>query len=176
LIDMKKTGEYICSLRKKAGMTQSELSERLGVTAQSVSNWERGESLPDTASLPDIALILNTSVDELLGGGSCKWNYRRRITVERMREALICLNRIGVLLGTDHFMYRTMVDALDERMNGKVEETFSNPLALDAYICEAIIACVKQGDYIDLNDVRKNITAKGAGERTLGILRDMGLK
>lgn len=175
-MDMKKIGEYICSLRKQTGLTQSELSERLGVTAQSVSNWERGESLPDTALLPDIALILNTSVDELLGGGSCKWNYRRRITVERMREALVCLNRIGVLLGKDHFMYRTMVDALDERMNSTVEETFSDPLALDAYVCEAIIACVEQGDYIDLNDIQKNVTAEGAREHTLTILRDKGLK
>lgn len=73
--DCKKIGAYIQAKRKMAGITQNELSERLGVTPQSVSNWERGESIPDTALLPDLALILNTSVDEMLGGGSCEWIY-----------------------------------------------------------------------------------------------------
>ena len=176
MLDIKKTGTYIQMLRKRAGLTQEELGERLGVTAQSVSNWERGESLPDTSLLPEIALILETSVDELLGGGSCSWIYRRRITVERMREAILCMKKIRELLGEEHFMYRTMRDALDKYMNSSVEDAFSNEIALDAYICEAIIECVKQGDYIDLTDLKKNIRAEKPTEYTLQILENMGLK
>ena len=176
MLDITKTGNYIQTLRKRAGLTQEELGERLGVTPQSVSNWERGESLPDTATLPELALILETSVDELLGGGSCSWIFRRRITVERMREAIICVKKLRELLGEDHFMYRTMRDALDKQMNSSVEESFSNDIAFDAYICEAIIECVKQCDYIYLTDIKKNIKAEKPKEYTLKILGEMGLK
>lgn len=52
--------------RKDRGITQNELAERLGVTAQSVSKWERGESLPDIAHLSDLAGLLRVTADELL--------------------------------------------------------------------------------------------------------------
>ena len=111
--DREQIGAYIAARRKAVGLTQAELGERLGITAQSVSNWERGETMPDTGLLQDLALILDTSADELLGAGSCGWRYRRRVTVERMSEAISCIQRLRELLGEDHFMYRTMIDALD---------------------------------------------------------------
>lgn len=43
-LDLKRIGEYIQLRRKLAGLTQFQLGERLHVTAQSVSNWERGDS------------------------------------------------------------------------------------------------------------------------------------
>ena len=42
-------GKFIQDGRKHYAMTQAELAEKLGVSPQSVSNWERGESLPDAA-------------------------------------------------------------------------------------------------------------------------------
>lgn len=44
-IDTKETGAYIQLRRKFSGLTQMQLGERLHVTGQSVSNWERGDSL-----------------------------------------------------------------------------------------------------------------------------------
>lgn len=171
-----KIGTFIAQKRKVIGLTQSELSERLNVTPQSVSNWERGDSLPDTAMLPDLALILNTSVDELLGGGSCEWIYKKRISVERMERAIDCIETLKNLLGEDHFMYRTIINSLDGKMNSTLEDAFTNRRYKDAYICEAIIEAVKNGAYIDIDDVRKNIQSEKPRKATIEILKQMGVK
>ncbi len=59
--------ENIKRLRREKELTQEALAEFLGVTFQSVSNWERGESYPDIMLLPEIAEFFKVSVDELLG-------------------------------------------------------------------------------------------------------------
>ena len=60
-------GENIKRLRREKELTQETLAEFLGVTFQSVSNWERGESYPDITMLPEIAGFFNVSMDELFG-------------------------------------------------------------------------------------------------------------
>ena len=62
-MDAIKVGNQIAILRKGKELTQQDLGERLGVTFQAVSKWERGETLPDTAILPDLAQVLQTTVD-----------------------------------------------------------------------------------------------------------------
>ena len=176
-MDTSAIASYLQTLRKEKGLTQSELGERLGVTAQSVSNWERAESLPDTALLPELAMIYGVSVDEILGGGSASWRFRRRVTVAQMWEAMACIQRLGQLLGYDHFFFRTMIDALNQRMNSDIESAFSNPVIWDAYICETLIACVREGgDYVDIGDVKTNIKAEKPREWTIRQLRELGLK
>lgn len=64
---MKRTlGMMIAELRKEQGMTQLELAEKMGVTDKAVSKWERDLSCPDISSLPNLAAVLNVSVDELM--------------------------------------------------------------------------------------------------------------
>ena len=60
-------GKRISSLRKRAGLTQDKLAERLGVTAQAVSKWENDLSCPDITMLPKLAQIFGVTTDELLG-------------------------------------------------------------------------------------------------------------
>lgn len=59
-------GATISALRKERGMTQLELARQMGVTDKAVSKWERDLSFPDVTSLPKLAEVLGTSVDELL--------------------------------------------------------------------------------------------------------------
>ena len=60
-------GENIRTFRTKLELTQEQLAESVGVTAQAVSKWEREESMPDVALIPTIADALDVSTDELFG-------------------------------------------------------------------------------------------------------------
>lgn len=59
-------GETIVFMRRKKGMTQSELAEYFGVTKASVSKWETGSSYPDILLLPKMAAFFQISIDELM--------------------------------------------------------------------------------------------------------------
>lgn len=65
--NMRKIGQQIAAKRKEKNLTQSNLADQLLVSYQAVSNWERGNSLPDIEKLPQLAAILDLSIDELLG-------------------------------------------------------------------------------------------------------------
>ena len=60
-------GKRIAQHRKKLGLTQDQLAESLGVTAQAVSKWENDQSCPDINMLPKLAQIFGVSIDSLLG-------------------------------------------------------------------------------------------------------------
>jgi tellurite methyltransferase len=59
--------ETIRTLRKQKHLSQQELAQRLGVSYQAVSKWERGLNLPDILLIPELCRILGISTDELLG-------------------------------------------------------------------------------------------------------------
>ena len=72
----KSIGEMISSLRKEKGMTQNDLAEKMNVTDKAVSKWERNLSFPDVNSIPKLAEILDTTVEELLNAQSKKENNK----------------------------------------------------------------------------------------------------
>ena len=53
-------------LRRKAGLSQEDFAERLGVSRQAVSKWERGEAYPDTENLIVISEMFSVTIDDLL--------------------------------------------------------------------------------------------------------------
>lgn len=59
-------GEKLQDLRRRTGMSQDTLAERLDVSRQAVSKWERDETMPETEKLVRIAQLFDASLDELL--------------------------------------------------------------------------------------------------------------
>ena len=60
-------GKVISDRRKALRLTQQMLAEKLNISFQAVSKWEKGTSCPDIELLPRLAAVLNISIDTLLG-------------------------------------------------------------------------------------------------------------
>ena len=65
-MNAKDFGERISMLRKKQGLTQLQLAEKLNVSNKTISRWETGEGYPDISVLSALAQHLHVTVDELL--------------------------------------------------------------------------------------------------------------
>lgn len=108
--------ENLKKYRLLKNLTQEDVTEYLGITAQSVSKWERGESYPDITFLPALANIFETSVDLLIGmdtirSEETRYNiHKKAVAYQRCgdynsaeqtyRDALLIYpNKPGMILG-----------------------------------------------------------------------------
>ncbi len=155
-MNIEKVGEQIAVLRKSKGLTQSELGERLGVSFQAVSKWERGETLPDVTLLPDLAKILETTVDFILLGNEKVVEYKGKFTVADMKKGLNCLKSAGEHLGIENIIYRAAINGINKDLNTDIEEAFNNDYVFEAFLAEAIIQNLISGLYVDISDVKNN--------------------
>lgn len=102
--------------RIKKNLTQEDVAECLGITSQSVSKWERGESYPDITLLPALANIFETSIDLLVGmdtirAEATRYNIHKKANAyqrkgdydsaeKTYRDALLIYpNKPGMILG-----------------------------------------------------------------------------
>lgn len=69
MIDKLQTGRRITVLRKKLGLSQSALAEKLNVSTQAVSKWECGQALPDIELLVELSWLFGISINSMLEGG-----------------------------------------------------------------------------------------------------------
>ncbi len=71
-MNIEKVGKYISELRKKEGLTQEELAEKIGVNSKTISKWETGINIPDTVCLFELSKVFNVSVQDILNGERIK--------------------------------------------------------------------------------------------------------
>lgn len=67
-MNQEKIGMFISENRKKQNLTQEELAEKIGVSKNAVSKWERGLNLPDASIMQELCNILKISLNELFTG------------------------------------------------------------------------------------------------------------
>ncbi len=96
-------GKRIMANRKRLGLTQDQLAERLGVTAQAVSKWENDQSCPDIGTLPKLAALFGVSTDELLGVERQEKVHTAEVTEKSRRGRRPTVKRTSVGI----FMWRT---------------------------------------------------------------------
>ncbi len=68
MLDSLKTGEFIREARKKKGLSQNDLAEKLNITRVAVSKWENGHNLPDIVIMKELAEILDVDINEIMEG------------------------------------------------------------------------------------------------------------
>ena len=61
--------EKLTILRRRAGLSQEQLADRLGVTRQSVSKWEGGAAVPELGKLVALADLFGVTLDDLVREG-----------------------------------------------------------------------------------------------------------
>ena len=102
-----KTADRLIELRKKHGYSQDELAERLNISRQAISKWERAESLPDTENLIGLAALYSISIDELIHGydvkvvsnGNGAKKTRRATNMKPVRTPFRIVSIVHLILG-----------------------------------------------------------------------------
>lgn len=92
MFDTTKIGKIIKNARSRKNMTQVDLADAMGISYQAVSNWERGNSMPDISKIPELCEILGISMDELMGNDAPTQTVKKIISDE---EASISLEELA---------------------------------------------------------------------------------
>ena len=132
----------IAELRKKNNMTQSALAEKLDVSYQAVSKWERGESLPDISLLPKIADIFGISIDQLIRGtldlkDENQIEAATKLVVEAANETITDEKQKGIENVIEQIAPMVKPSLMEKMMN-KIENKFNgNSTALYPFMSQA---------------------------------------
>ena len=109
-MDQIKIGKFIGEQRKMHNLTQSELSEKLGITDRAISKWERGICLPDAGLMLDLCKILEISVNELLTGEKIPMENNTEIMEKNLIEMAALNERTNkMLIHTEYILIALMV-------------------------------------------------------------------
>lgn len=101
-------GEKIISERKKCKLSQEDLAEKLGITRQTISNWELNETSPDLKQASKLCDIFNISLDELTGKENAILT-RLDKTESNSKLIIKLVKTVGITLGTLIFILLCIV-------------------------------------------------------------------
>ena len=92
-------GNKMVELRKKMGLSQEELAEKVGVARQTISKWELGDSSPDLLQAKELSKIFKVSLDELVGNDIENILVNKISNTEKLAGMIIkILKVIGIIL------------------------------------------------------------------------------
>ena len=153
-MDSKKIGATIAMLRTSKNMTQADLGDRIGVTIQAVSKWERGETMPDISILPTLADVFETTIDYFLRCGESTLSFKGKVKISDLIDGLNCLKIMEQKLGRESLIYRHAIEGINSGMNTDIEQAFTVDYVFEAFLAETIIQSLMQGMYVDITDIR----------------------
>ncbi len=92
-------GQNILNLRKSANLSQEQLAEKMGVTRQTISNWELNESSPDLKQGRELSKIFNVSLDDLAGDSTFEYlgskDSNKKITIiSPIENVIVTCNKV----------------------------------------------------------------------------------
>lgn len=92
-------GKQIYELRKKANLSQEQLAEKVGVSRQTISKWELGETAPDIKQAQVLSQVFSVSLDELTGNDTKEVIYKKVSNTEKLAGLIIKVIKIwGIII------------------------------------------------------------------------------
>ena len=162
--------EIIAFYRRKLGLTQEALAQRLGVTNQAVSKWESGQSCPDIALLPQLADLFGITIDQLFGREPKALDLPAQPEFpwpddDTLRVVLYAGHRhIGSQPAARdiHFCYEGPALNVHSEVNVICEAVNGNLTAGSDVNCDDVYGSVKAGGSVSCNEVYGSVTANGS--------------
>ena len=162
--------EIISGHRRKLGLTQEGLAQKLGVTNQAVSKWESGQSCPDIALLPALADIFGITLDQLFGREPKAVSFPVRPPYpwpddDTLRVVLYIGHRqIQSSPAADeiHFCYEGPARNIDSAVHVTCEAVMGNVTAGGDVTCDEVFGHVQAGGTVNCDDIKGNLSAQGS--------------
>lgn len=129
MFDTNKVANNIRNARTKLNMTQMNLADELGVSYQAVSNWERGNSMPDISKLPELCKILNISFEKLVDEKSEQTAIAEKLMKEKEEVTLEEMAQVVPLVKPDK-----LEDKVAEAMKKEEKISFATLIGLAPFM------------------------------------------
>ena len=173
-MNQEKIGKFIAELRKQKKLTQEQLAEKLGITKNAVSKWERGLGLMDLSLLKPLSEILNVSVTEILNGEKFDKEEINSKSEELLIDTLdystnvikkVKKNKVLIILLTIAFTILSIIlldtiQAIAFKNSPIISWRFEDANDSDSYVDKGILIdtyyCVKEQDIITVIPTFKN--------------------
>ena len=139
-------GQRLSRIRKEKGFTQNEIADKVGVTSQAVSKWEKDLASPDIDILLKLSEIFDISVDELLGKETKKTVLNDKPSkkdIDKMIFKIIVTSADGDKVNVN--LPLALVKALMDKDSGKINIVSSKNDALQNVDFREILSLVEQG-------------------------------
>lgn len=149
-------------IRKKEGLSQEQLAEKIGVSRQAITKWETGKGLPDVENIVIIAEIFKTTLDELLRDSAAKMEPKEPVFVSETIYDIDCEKHFDINIGNASAIM--LSSGRDEKLHIKLlSETLEN---VDSMFK---IKLDEKKNKLDVNCLNKNKLSRYEAEDALKI-------
>lgn len=156
MFDTTMIGKKIKQARIDQNMTQMNLADAMGVSYQAVSNWERGNSMPDISKLADLCAALHITVGELLGIESTavtKAIAQEELTAEELAEVAPVLPPKMMQFSIQQIESRLQTGL--SKMSEKLEQTFGEGGTFEMKMGKVVDAVESAGETPHVREEKK---------------------
>lgn len=166
-------GTYIAMLRRQRGLSQRELAEHVGVSAQAVSKWENGDNLPDTGLLMPLAELLHTTVDALLSAGTQR--FRQPVDMARLHAGVAGLQAALDAFGEDSPLGQRLMEGVREQTRQDAKACLNDADGRELLLAEAMLHQLTQGASLPDSMLNAEIRSEALRQRITKCRHDCAL-
>ena len=157
MFDIIKFGKALSTLRKNADMTQNEVADRLYLSRQAISKYERGESFPDISILVMIAELFNITLDQLIGYGNPTQGESSILENIAKGNSNIIADNIVDVVNLAPLLKPSILTKLSQQFEDQGID-ISNIISLAEYLNDETV--VKLIENANFNDISSELLAK----------------